>query len=207
MRISYLVRAHFREKGRLYLLNFVFLTAGIIAGATAVRFVGQEALTELAGYFDAFLAGSGQYPGSQAEVTRQALNNNLLLLSATGFLGLTVVGFPLVLALVALRGFALGFTVAFLVQAKAFPGVLMALLAILPQNLVNIPVLLMAGVAALSFSLDLVQGRRNVLVPLSRQILLYLAFFLVLLPVSATGSLLEAYLSPRAIQLVMLYFK
>lgn len=206
MRISYLVHAHFQEKGRLYLLNFIFLTAGIMAGAAVVRLLGPGPLAELAGYFDAFLAGSGQFSGSQSEVTRQALNNNLLLLAATGFLGLTVLGFPLVLALVAMRGFALGFTVAFLVQAKAFPGVLIALLAILPQNLVNIPVLLIAGVAALSFSLDLVRGRRDVMMPLGRQILLYLAFFLALLPVSAAGSLLEAYLSPRAIQLVMLYF-
>lgn len=207
MKTSYLLQAHFREKGRLYLLNLIILTAGIMTGAVSVKFLGHEALAELAGDFDAFLAGSGQYAGSQAEVTRQALYNNLLLLGATGFLGLTVAGFPLILALVALRGFALGFTVAFLVQTRAFSGILMALLAVLPQNLVNIPVLLLAGVAAYSFSLDLVRGRRDPLMPLGRRILLYLAFFLALAPVSASGSLLEAYLSPRAIQLVMLYFR
>jgi len=95
-----------------------------------------------------------------------------------------------------------GFTVGFLVQEKAGQGVLLALVAVLPQNLFYVPGLIGAGALALYFTLSLFRSSRET--PVLQRMLLYTLMFMVLTLLVLAGTWVEAYLVPGIIRLALL---
>ena len=119
------------------------------------------------------------------------------------FLGLTIIGFPLILTVVFGRGYSLGFTLGFLIQAKDVKGILILLLTVLPQNIIYIPFIIILAVTALNFSLNIVRPNRNPHASLSSQLLVYginLVFFLAIFLI---GAFVEGFLSPWLLSLFL----
>jgi stage II sporulation protein M len=100
------------------------------------------------------------------------------------------------MAVVFMRGFSLGFTVGFLLQEKAGAGVMLSLISLLPQNLIYIPLLLVAAVLAVNFSLYILRGRSYGKASLGVSLLGYSALMGLLMLVFMTGAFVEAYLVP-----------
>ncbi len=152
---------YFQERIGLFVFLAAVLVAGIVAGALVAKGMGDFNRTELVTYFEEFvqnLNDSRIAPGS-TEILRWSLAQNLKTAAILWILGVTVVGFPGVLAVIFLRGFTLGFSVAFLVGELGLKGILVSLLALIPQATFTIPAFLIQGVAALSFSLMLFRNR------------------------------------------------
>lgn len=192
---------HLRESFRLYLLVVACFLAGIVAGALVVQFLAPEQLAELASFLDLSLAGLAGASLDQRALVQKALGQNLRFLLLVGFLGLTVVGVPLVLALIWLRGFMLGFTVGFLITEKAAAGVLLSAFTILPQNLFYIPAFVVAGAQAVGFSLRLIRGRQLAFsLPLWEQFFGYVVAFAGVLVLVGVGGLVESYLTPAVMR-------
>jgi stage II sporulation protein M len=179
---------------------------GLIAGALVLRALSPAQLDQLQQYLSNFLnnvgalAQNGQFPA--LKVWEQILKSQLYSLGIIWLLGLTVVGAPLVILLVGARGFIVGFTVGFLVQEKAGQGVLLALVAVLPQNLFYVPGLIGAGALALYFTLSLFRSSRET--PVLQRMLLYTLMFMVLTLLVLAGTWVEAYLVPGIIRLALL---
>jgi len=112
-----------------------------------------------------------------------------------------VIGVPLILAVVFLRGYALGFTVGFLVQQKGGAGVIMSILSILPQNLVYIPLLIIWAVIAVNFSSYLIG--RHPGAALGKTLINYSLLLAVFLVLFTAGAFIEAYLSPWFLSLIL----
>ncbi|MFP3381015.1 stage II sporulation protein M, partial [Bacillus sp. SIMBA_069] len=68
-------------------------------------------------------------------------------------LGLSIIGLPMILLMLFLKGVVVGFTVGFLVNQLQWQGVTFAMMGILPQNLLVVPALFIVGVSGISFSL------------------------------------------------------
>jgi len=137
------------------------LLLGVVAGALAVSGLGslerQELMDVLGGYLRT-LAGPGAAAPSAGLLFGRALLSHGKSLALIWLLGVTVLGLPGVLALAFARGFALGFAAAFLAAESGWRGILFSLAAMLPQNLLAWPALLMAGALALSFGVRFVQA-------------------------------------------------
>jgi stage II sporulation protein M len=118
------------------------------------------------------------------------------------FLGLTVIGMPLILAVVFLKGFSLGFTISFLVKERAWSGFVITLLSIVPQNLVYIPLLIVWSVIGINFTLLIARGRNGRPYPLGKGIIGFSLLMLVFLALVIAGALIEAYLSPWFLSLL-----
>lgn len=192
---------HWYGHARLYLLVVAIFLAGVASGAMVVQFLSGEQLAELASYLDLSLAALLGAPPDQRVLAQKALGQNLRFLLLIGFLGLTVVGIPLVLALIWLRGFMLGFTAGFLITQKAAAGILLAALTVLPQNLFYIPAFIIAGALAAGFSFRLIKGRQ---LPFSLTLGEHcLTYFLALagaLVLVGIGGLVESYVVPPAVR-------
>ncbi|MDI3299449.1 MAG: stage II sporulation protein M [Bacillota bacterium] len=132
----------------LLLSGVTFLLAAA-AGALALHALAPAQAEEVAAMVDRFrqLLGSGQAPAAMPLFTHSLLGEIRLLLVLCA-LGFTAYGGPLVLLLVALRGADIGFTVAALVARAGWPGLLMAGTAVLPQNLLAVPIWLVVSAAA-----------------------------------------------------------
>lgn len=197
------IKQHLKENRAPYLLVGVLFITGFIAGYYQVWGLEGDVKEYLLRLIESYLKEGADYSLYGSSIFLQAFWNQARLVLLIWMLGLTVIGIPLILAVVFLRGYALGFTLGFLYHQKAGAGVVLSLVAIFPQNLVYVPFLLVASVIALNFSQYLVKGRNTSSLPLGAGLLLYSLAMLGALCFFLGGAFIEAYLSPWLLQLVL----
>ncbi|QGP94056.1 Stage II sporulation protein M [Neomoorella glycerini] len=197
---------HIRDNLGIYLVIFFFFLGGIIAGTVTIYFLEQQQVIQLAAYLDNVLKQFNANDLSGYKGVYQAIINALKETGLVWFLGLTVIGIPLIVAIVFLKGFILGFTVGFLVQQKAFQGVALSLMAILPPNLIQIPALFVAAMLGISFSTGLLRGRSLSETGILPRFLAYSFFMLLVTLLVVGGGLVEVYLAPVFARVVLNYF-
>lgn len=140
----------------LYLALILLFVTGLGFGAVATHKLSPVQKDDLASYIAGVYNSFGDNYGQAAprgEVFLQSVTENVVKTAGLLFLlGLTVIGAPLILAVVFVRGFVLGFTVGFLVQETMVQGLILSTTCILPHNLLVVPALLIGAGGALSFA-------------------------------------------------------
>lgn len=131
----------------------VCFVAGVVAGSLAAGLLPGDGRSRTAAAvsdaLERFRQGQAAPPGEVARRSAAFNARTALLLWA---LGLTVWGIPGVLAVVAGRGFVVGFAVSFLVQGEGWRGLLFAAAALLPSHVVAVPLLLFLATVAVAFA-------------------------------------------------------
>lgn len=192
---------HIKANRWQYLLISIIFVAGLVSGSYRANDLEVSVKSHLLNLIDNYLRGSSQGDLVGSRLLFYAFLNQAKTIVLVWFLGLTVIGMPLILGICFLKGFSLGFTIGFLVQEKAGEGILISLLAILPQNLLYIPLLLVWSVTAIKFSVFITGGRHNSALSLGKVLAAFTGQMLVLLLVVLAGALIEAYFSPWFIQI------
>ena len=134
---------------------------------------------------------------SQGLILRRSLMQNAKLILALWLCGNVFFGFIPALGFVFYRGFTIGFTVGFLAGQNALGGILFALGAVLPQNILYVPLTMVIGVLAVSLSLALLKRRltrKNI--PYGSYLFHYTVAMLVAAVFFAAGSLVETVITP-----------
>ena len=186
-------------------LMLLFMT-GLGFGALATQKLSPVQKEDLSSYISAVyasLAENNQEREDRAQVFYQSLKDNVIKTAGLLFLlGLTVIGAPLILAVVFVRGFVLGFTVGFLVQDAMVKGLVLSTTCVLPHNILMVPALLLGAGGALSFAGSAFRtlvgrSRESVQGQLATTTLLALCSGLLFL----VAALVETYITPILVQL------
>jgi stage II sporulation protein M len=168
--------------------------AGIILGRYKSSGLASDVEFHLRGLVEQFIGGA-DFSWSRLDIFWRSFRIQAAALLAIWFLGLTIIGIPVILLIVGYKGFALGFTVGFLIYAQQGMGLLMIAVSVLPQNLVYIPALLIWSVLAVNFSRFIVYRWKNgprLGLAFVRYSLLLLLFTVIMMG----GSLVETVLTP-----------
>ncbi|BCJ85829.1 stage II sporulation protein M [Effusibacillus dendaii] len=194
---------YIQENSKLIIYTIVLFIVGVIFGSIVVSALADGQKTDLFNYLKGFfgLVNDNQLPDS-AYVTWHKIITNLKMLGLIWVLGLSIIGLPLIVVLMFLKGFTIGFTVGFLVDKFAGKGLLFAIMAVLPQNLILVPALVLAGVAGIAFSLMLVRSRFAPEMSLYQKFLKYTILFLILVGCMIVASFVEGYVSPILMKVV-----
>jgi stage II sporulation protein M len=193
---------HLRASWWVYLFLSACFMAGLVFGSLGVNALDEKQASSLREFMD---KGLSRFAGSLdfSIATKQAGYKNFYNLGKIFVLGLTVVGFPFILAIIFTRGFVLGFTIVFLVREKSLQGLLLALLVIIPPNLLSLPAYILGSVAAINFSLYLLRGRSDHrAVSFTHYFAGYLLVMAGLSLLMLSAAFIEGYLSPLFIQLL-----
>ncbi|HHZ17306.1 MAG TPA: stage II sporulation protein M [Peptococcaceae bacterium] len=200
-KIKVKLRQHFYHSWWLYLLVSLCFLLGAVFGFWGMHALEKSDASLMNALFEEITAQFGD-DFNFALSARQAVMKNLLNLGKIFVLGLTIIGFPLVLVIIFTRGFVFGFTLEFFCQGKAWPGSILALLALLPPNFLSVPAYILSAVAAIRFSLYLISGRQQREISISEA---FLKYFFVMLGYSLLllgSALIEGYFSPSVIKLL-----
>jgi len=197
------IKQHLKENWAQYLLIILFFAAGVMLGAYKAGNLDLAVRTHLSGLINGYLQNGIQGRLDGSEIIWQAFFTQARTMLLIWFLGLTVIGLPLILGVVLARGLSLGFSLAFLAHEQNAAGVWIALVSVLPQNLVYIPLLLVWSVVALNFSVFIVKSRNSPGGSLGRGLLGYTLLMLLFILATLGGSLIEAYLSPWLLSLFL----
>jgi len=202
MNLRTLFKQHIRKNLLKYLLLVIIFAAGVAAGEIKSGNLGVDIKSHLATLIDQLIQ-HGVSLGTNESLLLSAAGSQIKTTALMWFLGMTVVGVPLILGLIFARAFSLGFTVGFLIKEKGSLGLVMGLSSVLPQNLIYVPFLLMGAVVCLNFSLFLVRGRFQARAELWQNFVLYTLVMIGITIILLLGALVESYLSPWLLSLII----
>ncbi|MEW6276639.1 MAG: stage II sporulation protein M [Bacillota bacterium] len=186
----------FKQNWPLYLIAAAFFILGAGLGVLTVNNLPAEQTAEIHSYLNVFLKQIEILPLDSTRAARAILYENIIFISIIYFLGLTFVGIPFILGLVLGRGFILGFAVSCLTKTMSWPGFFLAAAAILPQNLLYLPALLIGVVTAISFASLSFKRHSNYRVKLWNCLVGYTFIMLTVMAMTLGAGLIEAYFSP-----------
>lgn len=198
---------HVKSNLGLYFLVLIFFTVGVASGAFTVKALDDLQKEALIKYLQGFFQVLTTKEINSLVILRQSIKNNLQTVFVIWLLGITVIGIPVTLLIMGVRGFIIGFTVAFLIDGLGFKGLFFTALAILPHNLIIIPCLVAISVISVSFSMMIIKDKlaRRWTKDYWQKFFSYCLLVIVLFLVSVVGSVIEAYIVPVFIKLISSY--
>ncbi|MBX5436907.1 MAG: stage II sporulation protein M [Alicyclobacillaceae bacterium] len=135
---------------------------------------------------------------SASDLWWQRLTSDAQLLALIWLLGLSVIGFPFIVAAVFLRSFSVGFAVGFTSVQFGWKGVVVAAVAIFLHQVVSLSALIVAGGIAVRFSAGIV---RQQFPPsqLSVRFVRYTGVFALCLCATMAGAAFQAWVAPAVL--------
>lgn len=197
---------HIHRNLFLYVISLLFLCIGIVLGIYTVKYMGEIEKNTLVSYFLEFTKGIDLTKIDKKHIFLQAVKNNVPIIICIWFLGLSMLGIPIILIVDLIKGFTIGFTTSFVINGLGTKGVLVNILAIFPQNIIYIPCIVIASVTAMEFSLMLLKYNEFKILKSNSLIRLvpYSTIFLLLLGLMLIGFLLEGYISPNMLKFLVM---
>ncbi len=199
------ITTHFTKYHTIYIFTIILFITGIIFGAIIVNSMNFVQKQDLYFYLERFFLSYLQ----EDAVTHESLFKNaffyhIQFLALLFFLGLAVIGLPIIWVLLFVKGVAIGFTVGFFVNQLGIKGLLFSFSAIAPQNLIIIPIYIIASCFAMIFSLTLLQSMfsKRYKQPILQIFYRYISVFIGLLIVVSIAALLESFVSFETMKII-----
>lgn len=147
--IKTVLEIHIQNNLKQYIIVFIFLLIGVVAGIVFVNNASEKQGTEISGYLNQFLSSLKENKTiDKAELLKQSLFDNISLAVILWFVGSTVIGIPIVYGIVAYRGFCLGYAISSaLATLSVGKGIIFSIASMLLQNLLFLPCLLALAVS------------------------------------------------------------
>ena len=203
---QYVVMNHVREYSSLYMFIVVLFVMGVISGSIIVNSLSftqkEDLLYYLSRFFGQVEAGS---IASSYQMFLESIIHNIQYIGLIWILGISIIGFPLILLLLFLKGTVIGFSVGFLVNTMEWEGFRVALVSVLPQNIILVPIMIFITVQSLAVSTNIIRRvfLKQVREPLKPIIIKYVIALLISILFILVAGAIEAYFSPTLMKLVM----
>lgn len=205
--LSHKLIEHFRKNLVLYLITLLFLCIGIVIGVYSVKYMGSIERNNLISYIRSVYENINIDEINRKYIFIEAIKNNIIIILAIWFLGLTMLGLPFILIVDLLKGFTIGFTSSLVINGLGSAGILINLFLIFPQNIIYIPCIIIASVFAMDFSINLLKNNSMKIMNKNSnltQIVSYSTLFLCITMIMFIGFIIEGYATPNIMKLISL---
>lgn len=197
---------HIEDNRSIYIFVTVLFLMGVIFGAIIVNSLSLSQKTDLHTYINQFFGqvAQGEFANSTSMFI-QSYAHYIKYIGLMWILGLTIIGVPVILILLFIKGIVVGFTVGFLVSQMGITGFFLSFVSILPQNIIIVPAFIVVSAVSINFSLKMV---RQLFIKRSHDtifhhFLRYSAFILCVCAILAIASGFEAYVSPNLMKWII----
>ena len=204
-KITQLTINHIKDNFKAYIIVSLILLIGIILGVFFVNNMNSSQIEELKTYINTFIDSLKQGATiNNLELLKKSIGSNLLFTFLMWFIGSTVIGIPIVLGIVAFRGFCLGYTISSSIAVLGTgKGILFFATSVLLQNIIFIPCMLALSVSGIKLYKSIMKDKRkeNIKIEVFRHTIfsLFILLFLIL------SSLVETYISTNLLLLCIQY--
>ncbi|MDI6604218.1 MAG: stage II sporulation protein M [Thermoanaerobacteraceae bacterium] len=194
--VKEIISKHIKDNSILYIIVIMSLMIGIASGAFTINTLNDIQKENIMKYIVSFYDILGHTQLNAINIFKQSILNNFETVFILWLLGATIIGIPFIFFIIGVRGFILGFSIGFLISEFKFKGILFALTAILPQNILILLVILFISVTSINFSLYILKNRRFNMKDLFSQFVSYTLIVYTAFAVMILSSLVEAYVTP-----------
>lgn len=200
-----IINEHIQNNFWLYVISLLCICTGIVLGIYSVRYMGSFEKSDLLSYLKNFSSTINSGNINYKSIFAQTIKSNIPILFAVWFLGLTMIGIPVILIIDIIKGFTMGFTISFVINGMGIKGMWFSLLGVIPQNIIYIPCIMFASVLAMEFSLMIFKDKTskhwasNIWVRVTS----YSFSFILVVAIMFVGFLMEVYITPNMIKIIV----
>ena len=204
-KVTEVIKSHVTENLKAYIIVSIILLIGITLGVMFVNNMSEAQAQDIQTYLQSFTGSLKEGKTvNTGELLRKSLSNNLLLVFLMWFVGSTVIGIPIVLGIVAFRGFCLGYTISTAIKIWGTgKGMLFFATTMLLQNLIAIPCIIALAVSGIKLYKSIMKDKRRENIKI--EIIRHTIFSLAMLAILAISSIIETYLSANLLVLCKSY--
>lgn len=196
------VKNNYRE----YILTSLIFIIGLFIGVMIINNSTETQSSEITTYLNEFITKfKGIQNINKTSLIFTSIKNNIILAVIIWVAGTTVIGLPIVLIAILLRGLILGYTIsAVTLTLGASKGIIFCLIAIFLQNILFIPAVLTLGVSSIKLYKSIMKDKRreNIKVEIIRHTIISAIMILVLV----ISSLVENVISITLLKSFIKYF-
>lgn len=187
------------------IITLVFLI-GIFLGVMFVNNLGEEQKTEIISYIDTYIEAFKQSDSSSNIILLQNnIRDNAVLTLIIWFMGSTIIGIPIVFAIIVFRGFCLGYTIsAITIVYGVTKGIAFTAISIMVQNILFIPAIISLGVSALKVYKSIYRDKKRENIKL--EIIRHTVFSILILLLLIISALIETEISTNLLRELIKYF-
>ncbi len=191
-----ITRRYIENNIREFCIVILLFFIGIILSIIFINSTNDNQIEQINNFIGDFVNTIKQNPDAinTLQLLGISLKENFILILILWFMGLTVIGVPVVYAIVVFRGFCLGYSISsMIVTFGTLKGALVAISALLLQNIIIIPSILALSVSCIRLYKSIMKDKRreNIKSEIFRHT--FLSVFILILV--AIASLIEVYIS------------
>lgn len=189
-----------------YILTSLIFIIGLFIGVMIINNSTETQSSEITTYLNEFITKfKGIQNINKTSLIFTSIKNNIILAVIIWVAGTTVIGLPIVLIAILLRGLILGYTIsAVTLTLGASKGIIFCLISIFLQNILFIPAVLTLGVSSIKLYKSIMKDKRreNIKVEIIRHTIISAIMILVLV----ISSLIENVISITLLKSFIKYF-
>lgn len=197
------IREDILTNAKAYFIVLIIFAVGIFLGVMFVNKTQDKG--DIEKYINTYIDETKTTKdGNYIEELQRDIQNNIILVIALWFAGTTIIGIPIVLGIILVRGFSLGYTIASCVFVLGkFKGIIFILVTIFLQNIVFIPALIILGVSSIKLYKSIIKDRRKENIKLS--ILKHSIISIIIMFALVISSIIKIEISYRLIKSFVKY--
>jgi stage II sporulation protein M len=203
--IKNIILQYIDENAKIYLILLIIFFIGIVLGIFFVNNTNETQAGQISEYINNFIASiKGDYQISKTNILFGAIKNNLIIALLLWFLGLSVIGIPIIYLIIVYKGYCIGYTIsAIIATIGTGKGILFVFSTMLLQNIIYIPVILTLAVNSIKFYKQIVEDRRkeNIKLKIIRYTMISILMFIILV----LASFIESYISGTLTSVLVKY--
>ena len=188
------MKKYFEENRLVMLIVISSLATGVVLGALAAARMPAGECEELCLSVNRSIANTSVYASFLKALTLEF--KSFLILFACG---IAVIGSPAAAFFIGTKGYAVGFTVAFLMRRYGLLGLFASLCGVLPHYIVLVPAFMCMGVVGINFSNRLLLGEKN----LRDNLKIYTVKSLLTAVFIFLGCAVEGFVSSPALKMIL----
>ncbi len=206
LKILKIIKEHVMNNKKDYIIIFLIFVIGIFSGVFFMNHLQETPKTEITNYLNQFIEKfKGLEKVNNMELLKNSVIQNIGLAIMIWFFGTTVIGIPVVFAIVLYRGFCLGYTISLCITIMGLgKGISFILVAVMLQNILLIPAILALAVSGIKLYKSIVKDKTKENVKI--EILRHTVFSTIMLIITVMASVIEVFMSINILKLVIKYF-
>ena len=198
------IREDILNNTKAYFIVLIIFAVGTFLG---VMFINQKQdKSDIQKYINTYIDETNQLEnGDYIGELQKDIKNNIILVLLLWFAGTTIIGIPIVLGIILVRGFCLGYTISACVFALGkIKGIMFILTTIFLQNIIFIPAILAIGVSGFKLYKSIVKDRNKENIKV--EVLRHTIFSVIMLCFLCISAMVEILISTNILRNFIKYF-
>lgn len=205
-KILEIIKEHVIHNKKEYIIIFFIFVIGIFSGVFFINNLEETPKTEITNYLNQFIEKFKTLESiDYIALLQNSVMQNTVLAIIIWFFGTTVIGIPVVFAIILYRGFCLGYTISLCITIMGLgKGISFVMVTLVLQNLLFIPAMLAIAVSGIKLYKSIVKDKTKENVKL--EILRHTVFSVIMLIILCLSAVIEIFLSTNLLKMVIKYF-